>query len=61
MSEVAPGIMDIKSGPMRCQKGLWLQFMCCTPFRLLSQDFGGTEDRRLEDRGLEGGLELFLE
>ena len=37
--EVTPGTLDIKSRPMRCQKGLWLQLMCCAPFRLLSQDF----------------------
>ena len=37
--EVALGTLDIKSGPMRCWKGLWLQLMCCAPFRLLSQDF----------------------
>ena len=38
--EVTLGTPDIKSRPMRCQKGLWLQLMCCTPFRLLSLDFG---------------------
>ena len=48
--EGTPGTPDIKSGPMRCQKGLWLQLMCCTPFRLLSQDF---RMRRMEDRRLE--------
>ena len=37
--EVTLGTLDIKSGPVRCQKGLQLQLMCCTPFRLLSQDF----------------------
>ena len=37
--EVTLGTLDVKSGPMRCHKGLWLQLMCCTPFRLLSQDF----------------------
>ena len=37
--EVTPGTPDIKSGPTRCQRRLWLQLMCCTPFRLLSQDF----------------------
>ena len=40
ITEVTPGTLDIKSGPTRCQKGLQLQFMCCAPFRLLSQDFG---------------------
>ena len=39
-TEGTPGTLDIKSGPTRCRKGLWLQLMCCTPFRLLSQDFG---------------------
>ena len=34
------GTLDIKSGPTRYRKGLQLQLMCCTPFRLLSQDFG---------------------
>ena len=38
--EVTLGTPDIKSGPTKCWKGLWLQLMCCTPFRLLSQDFG---------------------
>ena len=38
--EVTPGTLDVKSRPMKYQKGLWLQLMCCTPFRLLSQDFG---------------------
>ena len=38
--EVTLGTPDVKSRPMRCQKGLQLQLMCCTPFRLLSQDFG---------------------
>ena len=38
--EVTPGTPDVKSGPTRCWKGLWLQLMCCAPFRLLSQDFG---------------------
>ena len=49
--EVTPGTLDVKSGPTRCWKGLQLQLMCCTPFRLLSQDFGigRTEDWRLED------------
>ena len=45
--EVTPGTPDIKSGPTRCWKGLQLQLMCCTPFRLLSQDFGM---RRMEDQ-----------
>ena len=38
--EGTPGTPDVKSGPTRCRKGLQLQLMCCTPFRLLSQDFG---------------------
>ena len=38
--EVTPGTLDVKSRPTRCRKGLWLQLMCCIPFRLLSQDFG---------------------
>ena len=37
---VTPGTPDVKSGPTRCRGGLWLQLMCCAPFRLLSQDFG---------------------
>ena len=50
--EVTPGTPDIKSGPTRCQKGLWLQLMCCAPFRLLSQDFGmgKTGDQRIRVR-----------
>ena len=44
--EVTPGTLDVKSGPMRCWKGLQLQLMCCAPFKLLSQDFG---TRRIED------------
>ena len=49
--EVTPGTPDVKSRPTRYWKGLWLQLMCCAPFRLLSQDFGmrKTEDQRLED------------
>ena len=49
--EVTPGTPDVKSKPTRCQKGLQLQLMCCTPFRLLSQDFRmrRTEDQRSED------------
>ena len=39
IAEVTLGTLDIKSRPTRCQKGLWLQLMCCAPFRLLSQDF----------------------
>ena len=59
--EVTLGTQDIKSRPTRYQKGLWLQLMCCTPFRLLSQDFGTRmmEDWRSEDQS--GGSELFLE
>ena len=51
-SEVTPGTLDIKSRPTRCQKGLQLQLICCTPFRLLSPDFGmgRMEDWRLEDQ-----------
>ena len=41
ISEVTLGTPDVKSGPIRYQKELQLQLMCCTPFRLLSQDFGG--------------------
>ena len=50
ITEVTPGTPDIKSRPMRCWKGLWLQLMCCAPFRLLSQDFRTrkTEYWRLE-------------
>ena len=44
------GTLDVKSGPTRCQKGLWLQLMCCAPFRLLSQDF---RMRKMEIRGSE--------
>ena len=48
------GTPDIKSRPTRCQKGLQLQLMCCTPFRLLFQDFGTGRleigDWRLEDQ-----------
>ena len=40
IAEVTLGTLDIKSKPTRCWKGLQLQIMCCTPFRLLSQDFG---------------------
>ena len=59
--EVTLGTLDVKSRPTRCQKGLWLQLMCCTPFRLLSQDFGmrKIEYQRLED--WNECLELFLE
>ena len=39
ITEVTPGTLDVKSRPTRCWKGLQLQLMCCTPFRLLSQDF----------------------
>ena len=54
------GTPDIKSGPMRCWKGLQLQLMCCAPLRLLSQDF---RMRRMEDWRSEDwseGSELFL-
>ena len=44
------GNSDVKSGPMRCQKGLQLQLICCAPFRLLSQDF---RMRRLENQRME--------
>ena len=36
ITEVTLGIPDVKSRPMRYWKGLWLQLMCCAPFRLLS-------------------------
>ena len=53
--EVTLGTPDIKSGPMRCQKGLRLQLMYCTPFRLLSEDFGmrrwSTGDWRIRVEG----------
>ena len=48
--EVTLGTPDVKSGPMRCQKGLQLQLICCAPFRLLSQDF---RMRRLENQRME--------
>ena len=50
--EVTPGTLDVKSGPMRCWKGLQLQLMCCAPFRLLSQNFRmkRTEYQRSEDQ-----------
>ena len=51
ITEVIPGTPDVKSGPMRCWKGLWLQLMCCAPFRLLSQDF---RTKRMECQRLEG-------
>ena len=55
IAEVTPGTPDVKSGPTRCRKGLQLQLMCCTPFRLLSQDFRmrrwSTGDQRI---GVEG-------
>ena len=50
IAEVTLGTLDIKSRPMRCQKGLRLQLMYCTPFRLLSQDF---RTRKMEYRRLE--------
>ena len=56
IAEVTLGTLDIKSGPMRCWKGLQLQPMCCTPFRLLSQDFRmrrwstGDQRIRVEDQ-----------
>ena len=46
-TEETPGTPDVKSGPTRYRKGLWLQLMCCAPFRLLSQDFG-TERSEIE-------------
>ena len=60
--EVTLGTWDVKSRPTRYQKRLWLQLMCCTPFRLLSQDFGMRmmEDWRSEDWSSRGS-ELFLE
>ena len=59
--EVTLGTLDIKSGPTRYWKELQLQLMCCTPFRLLSQDFRTRkmEDQRLEDQS--ECLELFPE
>ena len=51
--EVTLGTPDIKSGPMRCQKGLWLQLMCCTPFRLLPQDFRMRQSTRDQRIGVE--------
>ena len=56
------GTLDIKSGPTRCWKGLWLQLMCCTPFRLLSQDFG-MERSEIRDRkiGVSIGVVLGVE
>ena len=59
--EVTLGTLDIKSGPTRCRKGLWLQLMCCAPFRLLSQDFGTGKmgDGRIGERiGDVLGVEL---
>ena len=60
ITEVTLGTPDVKSGPMRCWKGLQLQLMCCAPFRLLSQIFRmrRIEDWRSED--LSEGSELFL-
>ena len=48
-SEVTPETLDVKSGPTKCQKGLWLQLMCCAPFRLLSQDLGTEVRDRIRD------------
>ena len=53
MLEVTPGTLDVKSRPTRCQKELQLQLMCCTPFRLLFQDFR-TEGQRSEAKGKIG-------
>ena len=60
--EGTPGTLDVKSGPMRCWKGLRLQLMCCAPFRLLSQDFG-TERSEIGDRkiGVKIGVDLGVE
>ena len=62
ITEVTLGTPDIKSGPTRCRKGLQLQFMCCTPFRLLSQDFG-TGRQEFGDRkiGVSIGVVLRVE
>ena len=38
-SEVTLGTPDVKSRPTRCQKGLQLQLMCCTPFQALVPRF----------------------
>ena len=35
MLEVTPGTLDIESRPMRYQKELQLQLMCCAPFKIL--------------------------
>ena len=51
--EVTLGTPDIKSRPKKCWKGLQLQLICCTPSRLLSQDFG-TEVRGQKIRGRIG-------
>ena len=59
--EVTLGTLDVKSGPTRCWKGLQLQLMCCTPFRLLLKDFGmrrwSTGDQRIGVGGWSRGLE----
>ena len=50
ITEVTPGTPDVKSRPMRCRKGLWLQLVCCAPFRPLSQDF---RTKKMEYQRLE--------
>ena len=60
--EVTPGTPDVKSRPMRCQKGLRLQLMCCAPFRLLSQDFGmGRQEFGDQKIGVSIGVVLGVE
>ena len=56
------GTPDVKSGPMRCRKGLRLQLMCCAPFRPLSQDFR-MERLEIGDRkiGVKIGVDLGVE
>ena len=47
--KVTPGTPDVKSRHTRCQKKLWLQLICCTPFRLLFQDFRMEVGGRIRD------------
>ena len=65
MSKVTPGTLDVKPGPTRCWKELWLQLMCCAPFRLLFQDFrmevGGRIRDVLSKMKVEGGTNLVFE
>ena len=53
------GTPDVKSGPTRYRKGLWLQLMCCAPFRLLSQDFG-TGRSEIRDRKIRVKIRVDL-